>query len=324
MRCLVTGGCGFIGAALVRELLAREASAVVVVDNLSWGSPAKLPHDGRVSLVRADVLDRGLPGVLAPLGPFDEAYHLAALPFVPFCEANPEASTAVMVDGTRNLLDAMARTDPPQRLFFSSTVAVYGLADEPRSEQSPCKPVGVYARAKLDAEQLVLDWGTRRRLERVIVSRYANVFGPGETKPHIVPTILAQLERGARTVSLGNTASRRDFVHVDDVAEASVRLMRAPGAAGAHVVNIGTGRSRSIDEMLQVFESILGEPLSIVRAPHAVRRSDPDCMAIDVTRARELAGWSATRSLEAELKKLMEAAAPALGFVQWHLRQTGG
>ena len=223
MRCLVTGGCGFVGAALVRRLLAQSCE-VVVVDDFSRGSPDNLgPGRDHVTVVRQDVRD-DLDRVFALFQP-EVVFHLAALHFIPDCDADPARCLQVNVEGTRAVLAATAALRHQPGLVLASSAAVYAPVDGPVPEQpDSLGPVDVYGYSKRWAEELAADYAARTGTA-VGIARLFNVFGPGETNAHFIPSLICQLKAGDQ-VRLGNLSSRRDYVFVDDVAEALLRLAR--------------------------------------------------------------------------------------------------
>jgi UDP-glucose 4-epimerase len=296
MRCLVTGGCGFVGAALVRRLLAQSCE-VVVVDDLSRGAPGNFgPDRDRVTLVRADITS-GLGPVFASFQP-EAVFHLAALHFIPDCEAAPARCLKVNVDGTRAVLDATAALARPAAVVIASSAAVYAPADRAlREQEDSLGPVDVYGLSKRWAEELAAAFRIRTG-SAVGVARLFNVFGPGETNAHFIPSLICQLQAGD-TVRLGNLSSKRDYVFVDDVADALARLARYVGGGQSATVNIGTGRAYAGHEVVKALAGLSPALRDVAPAvdPARLRPVDRPVLLADPTLAHKTLGWSPRTSL---------------------------
>jgi len=299
MRCLVTGGCGFVGSALVHRLLA-ESCEVVVVDDLSRGSRENLgPDRDRVSVVHQDVTN-SLSRIFASFQP-QAVFHLAALHFIPDCDADPALCLRVNVDGTRSVLNAMAALRDPAALVLASSAAVYAPADRAHQEQEDALgPIDVYGHSKRWAEELATGLAARTGTG-VGIARLFNVFGPGETNAHFIPSLICQMQAG-ESVRLGNLSSKRDYVFVDDVADALLRLARH--AADGHrvdgqpvTVNVGSGRAytgHEVVEALAAFKPAGGAPII---DPVRLRPVDRPTLLADPTLAQKLLDWAPRTSL---------------------------
>jgi len=289
MRCLVTGGCGFVGSALVRRLLAQSCD-VVVVDDLSRGSPENFgPDRDRVQVVREDVTN-GLGPIFASFQP-QVVFHLAALHFIPDCDADPARCLRVNVDGTRAVLEATAALRQRVCLVLASSAAVYAPADGPlREQEDSLGPVDVYGHSKRWAEELAVDFAARTGTA-LGLARLFNVFGPGETNAHFIPSLICQLKAG-ESVRLGNLSTKRDYVFVDDVAEALLRLARYGGDGRSATVNIGSGRAYSGHEVVQALADTAPDI-----DPSRFRPVDRPVLLSDPTLAQKLLDWTPRTSL---------------------------
>jgi UDP-glucose 4-epimerase len=275
---LVTGAAGFIGAPLVRELL-RRGEHVVALDNFGVGARARLeappPSDG-LTIVTGDVRDRqAVRSAVSEAAP-RAVVHLAARHFIPWCEAHPDETVAVNVEGTRNVLEAAAGTG---RLVFASTGDVYAPANLPQRESGPSGPRGVYGQSKLEGERLVAAHHSACSL------RLFNVYGPGETNAHVLPTMFEQLRHGD-TLRLGNLHTRRDYVFLDDVVTVIADLLDRPEAQDE--LNVGSGEAWSVGELVQRLRRITGRPLEVKVDPERVRASDRPVLVADVASLRTL------------------------------------
>ena len=152
---------------------------------------------------------------------------------------------------------------------------MYQPSSEPHDElHSPIGPDDVYGLSKLQAERWVEHFAVRRGFSAV-VARLSNVVGPGETNPHVVPEIVAQLKAGHRTIALGNLTSRRDYLDVSDAARGLATLTVAQGglAGETKVINLGSGGTHSVSEVLDLLRKVPGVP---TLRGQGDRRKDPD------------------------------------------------
>jgi UDP-glucose 4-epimerase len=294
MRCLVTGGCGFVGSALVRRLLA-ESCEVVVVDDLSRGSRENLgPDQDRVSVIQQDVTNN-LSRIFSSFQP-QAVFHLAALHFIPDCDADPARCLRVNVEGTRSVLKAAAGLRGPVSLVLASSAAVYAPADGPHQEQEDSLgPVDVYGYSKLWAEELATGFAARTGAG-VGIARLFNVFGPGETNAHFIPSLICQLKAG-ESVRLGNLSSKRDYVFVDDVADALLRLAGYVGDGQSATVNIGSGRAYAGHEVVAALAGLSAAGVAPIIDPSRLRPVDRPTLLADPALAQKLLDWAPRTSL---------------------------
>lgn len=301
MRVLITGGNGYVGRALTR-LLAPEHD-VLVLDSLR-NSVLRF-HDDELPGFRLQQVDITDPGATADaVTGFDPQVmiHLAAIHYIPECEAKPDEAISINTLGTVNLLRAAPEGS---RFVLASTAAVYAPEDTPHDEESsPIGPMDVYGLTKLHAEQYVRYFAGERRLDARIV-RLFNVVGPGETNPHLLPAILAQALHGARTLHLGNTTPSRDYVHVQDVATGFAAVALGDRAVeGVDVVNLGTGTGWTVDQVVDLLSGVIGERLTIETDPARIRAVDRPHLAAATDRMHRHYAWRAQRTLEDSLRDL--------------------
>jgi UDP-glucose 4-epimerase len=294
MRCLVTGGCGFVGSALVRRLLAESCEAVVV-DDLSRGSRENLgPDQARVRVIEQDVTN-SLDRIFSSFQP-QAVFHLAALHFIPDCDADPARCLRVNVEGTRSVLKAAAGLRGPVSLVLASSAAVYAPAEGAHQEQEDSLgPVDVYGYSKLWAEELAAGFAARTGTA-VGIARLFNVFGPGETNAHFIPSLICQMKAG-ESVRLGNLSSKRDYVFVDDVADALLRLARYGGDGQSATVNIGSGRAYAGHEVVDALAGLAAAGVAPVTDPSRLRPVDRPVLLADPTLAQKLLDWAPRTSL---------------------------
>lgn len=300
---LVVGGAGFVGHHLVPRLL-DDDHHVVVIDNLSRGSLERFgAHlgDARLDVVRGDVTDAVLVReIVAGVRPA-VVFHLAALHFIPYCVAHPSETMLVNTVGTQLVLDALG-TVPDARVVLASTADVYAASDRPHREDDPIETTNVYGASKRSCEELFAIARRREPQRRLLAARLFNVFGPGETNPHVLPDILTQLRDG-NVLRLGNLEPRRDYVHARDVAEALVRIAAFDGPE--NVFNVGTGVGTSVRDLVTELGQVLGRSLRVEQDPARLRPVERMHLVADVERARHALGWTPRIALREGLRELV-------------------
>jgi UDP-glucose 4-epimerase len=241
MRCLVTGGAGFIGSHIVRALLQR-GDEVVVIDNLATGHRANLGEIRQDFLfVEGDICN--LEDVRAAIQGCEVVYHQAALPSVPRSMKNPIESHESNLTGTLNVLWA-AHHEGVRRVVSASSSSVYGDTPKmPKSEGDELFPKSPYAATKLALEIYSQTFTRAYGLETVCL-RYFNVFGPRQDpdSPYaaVVPIWLRRMSLNQAPVVYGDGQQSRDFAYIDNVVDANLAAADAPEASGL-VFNIAGG-----------------------------------------------------------------------------------
>jgi UDP-glucose 4-epimerase len=302
MRILLTGGCGYVGKALARRLFPLHE--VLVFDLNRYGdSPFSAAEHRAFARIQGDVRDFAcLRRVMREFDP-QIVFHLAAIHYIPDCEKAPADAFAINVRGTANVLRACP---PRSRLVFASSAAVYAPDTTPHAEDtSRVQPIDVYGSTKLEAENLVHELSAQRQLSSVIV-RLFNVIGPGETNPHIAPAIVSQLRRGARCLRLGNVYPRRDYIHILDAARGfeTIAWNMATSATSVKTVNLGTGVSHSVRDLVAIFGKVLGESLEIAEERTRVRVVERPSLTANVEKIRRLYSWAPVLTVEDAVRDL--------------------
>jgi UDP-glucose 4-epimerase len=302
----VTGGAGFIGPHLVQRLLA-DGNRVVSFDNYATGSARNLPAGDELQVVEGDLRDReGLAAALRQAAP-DAVMHLAAIHYIPYCNQHPDEAMDVNVGGTFNLLEA-AKDVGVSRIVMASSAAVYPIQDHACREDEPTGPTDIYGATKVALEALGQSFAAETGVP-VTSARFFNVYGPGETNPHVIPDILAQLD-GDEPVRLGNMTPKRDYVHVNDVADALMALL-AHEHAEHRSFNIGTGTEHSVADLIEVLSGLLGRDVAVVSEAGRRRRLDRQHLLSDISRIRDEVGWEPKVALADGLRELLTETAPA-------------
>lgn len=305
-RIVVTGGAGFLGVPTVRKL-ASAGHEIVVVDNFSTTSPSRLDElssYGGMTIENADIRDAdAIHRVFAATRPWG-IIHLAAIHFIPYCVARPVEALEVNIIGVQNVLRAAADVGAA-RLVFTSTADVYRPATEPHCEEDAVDPINVYGGSKSAAEQLIKFWRIEGARTEPIVARVFNLIGPGETNPHVLPEILSQLRAG-NALSLGNLHAKRDYVYVEDAADAVIGLLESDLADVT--VNVGTGQSWSVSDLIERISALTGRELVVSTDPARMRASDRPNLCADPTRLRQLLPNATRTSIDQSLRKTLASA----------------
>ena len=300
MRVMVTGGAGFVGSHMVDRLVAR-GDDVLVVDDLSTGSASNLPPG--VELEEMDIASPRLLDVASAWRP-EAVCHAAAQPSVPVSMSDPLLDAHTNVMGGLNVLRAAMEAGAAQVVYVNTGGALYGEPDYlPCDEDHPQRPLSPYGLSKLTMERyfrLMLPPSVTLK-----VLRLANVYGPrqsAEGESGVISIFIRRMLRGEPVTIDGDGLQTRDFVYVGDVAAALQLVIDYPEPLTA---NIGTASGVSVNELFEVIADLTGYERSPQLGPP--RLGDVKHVVLEVTRARERLGWTATTSLADGLRKTVAA-----------------
>jgi len=302
-KVMVTGGAGFIGSTLVRELL-KEGSNVIVFDLFTSGDMHNLQEiKDQIKIIKGDITDKNFRKILEKNGA-EYVFNLAAEPYIPHCYNRPLRFFEVNANGALNVLFACKRAGV-KRIVQYSTSEVYGSAKYvPMDEDHPTLPLSTYAVSKLATDRLCYTLYHEQNIP-VVILRQFNVFGPRETQPYIIPEIISQLNK-SNTLKLGNIKARRDFTYVTDAAKGAIALMKAKGTEG-QVFNLGTGKDWSIKQLAEIIGKLMGHKRIIINVEkERLRPLDVSVLRSDCFKARKLTGWKPTTTLEEGLKRTID------------------
>lgn len=304
-RVLVTGGAGFIGSHLVDRLI-KEDHEVVVLDNFFSGKIENIKHhldSGELSLIKGDVRDSD--DVEKAMREVDAVFHLAAIVSVPLSIKKPSLVNEVNVEGTLNLLETSSKADV-EKFVYSSSCAVYGEAQHiPIDEEHQTNPISLYAASKLAAEYYCKAFYENHGLNTLCL-RYFNVYGPRQVRGSyggVITQFIDRLKQKKQPIIYGDGEQTRDFVHVEDIVEASMLALNCPHDVDK-VINVGSGRSTTINKLARTLMELTGK--SELKPFHAApRKGDIRSSCADITRAKRMLGYEPNVTLKTGLRNLM-------------------
>jgi len=298
---LVTGGAGYIGSHVVRQL-GERGEKVVVLDNLTTGFEEMVTHG---ELVIGDTGDQALVDRLLKEYGVDSVLHFAAHTVVPESVTDPLKYYGNNTCNTRSLLQCCSAAGV-KHFIFSSTAAVYGIPETTMvSEATPTAPINPYGQSKLMSEMMLRDLGVATSLRHVIL-RYFNVAGSdpqariGQCTPNATLLIKVAVE-----VAMGKRAGMsifgtdyptpdgtgvRDYIHVEDLADAHLCALDYLRDGGeSETLNCGYGHGYSVREVLESVERVHGQSIQVTEQPR--RAGDPPMLVANANRATEVLGW---------------------------------
>jgi UDP-glucose 4-epimerase len=336
MNVLVTGGAGYIGSHAVQRLL-RDGHQIVVLDNLFRGHQAAMDllskaHPGQLTFIEGDICDRAAVRSAVLDHKVETVMHFAAIAYVGESVEDPLKYYKWNVDGLLSVLEACTAGNV-QRLVFSSSCSTYGQPPDdmiPIPEHCPQAPVSPYGRSKLMGEHIIKDYAESRRIAGKPIGyallRYFNVAGSDRSgllgedhtpESHLVPVVL-QVALGQRpSIGLFGTdyptpdgTCVRDYVHVEDLADAHALAMNKLRPGDGLFYNVGIGRGYSVREIIAAARRVTGHPIPVVESPR--RPGDPPQAYADPAKIRRELGW------EAKVTDLDEIIASAWQWMSKH------
>ncbi len=304
MNCLVTGGAGFIGHNLVRNLLDR-GHAVRVLDNYATGKRKNLdPYLNNIDFVEGDLRDFDV--VRESARDMEVIFHQGALASVPRSIKDPITSSQVNINGTLHVLEA-ARHHDVRRVVYASSSSVYGHNPKlPKHEGMVPAPVSPYAVSKLAGEQYCRVFAQIYHLETVAL-RYFNVFGPGQDlhSPYaaVMPLFAAGFLNGTPITVNGDGEQSRDFTFIDNVVQANLCAATAREASGG-AFNVACGQRTTLNQVLDHLRTMTEVDTEVVYGPD--RPGDVKHSLADIDRAKTVLSYTPSVPLEAGLRSTVE------------------
>ncbi|MGB6200929.1 MAG: SDR family oxidoreductase [Candidatus Acidiferrales bacterium] len=304
MRCVVTGGTGFIGSHTVRELI-RRGHSVAVLDDFSSGHEENLRNiEGPIEVRRGSIAD--LDAVREACRGANWVIHLAGQVSVPRSVKDPIETNQINVGGALNVLVA-ARDAGAKRVILASSCSVYGESPElPKSESMSPAPISPHGVSKWTSELYGQVFTRTYGLETVSL-RYFNVFGPRQdpASPYsgVLSLFCTALRDGMPAIVYGDGEQTRDFTYIENVVQATMLACESPHAPGL-VFNVGTGNRYTLNHTLRLLEKVSGRP---ARAQHAPPRAgDVRDSQADIALARRKLGYEPSVDLEEGLRRTWE------------------
>jgi UDP-glucose 4-epimerase len=312
MRVLITGGAGFIGHHLAIAWRRRGAN-VLVLDNFRTGKrenvDAVLAETGRdgFTLIEASITDRA--AVRDAMRGCEIVHHLAAQVSVPESVERPDECVAINVNGTLNVLEA-ARAERVRRVVFSSSAAVYG--DDPRSPKTedmlpaPKSPYGI---TKLDGELYLRMYSEMHGVPTVSL-RYFNVFGPRQDPKSMyaaaVPIFIHRALANETITIYGDGEQTRDFVFVEDVAQANMLAAERDGIGHGEVFNVAQGGRITINDLVERIRALTQSQCAVERVP--ARAGDIKHSQASIDRIRAALAFTPSVGLDEGLRRTIATA----------------
>jgi UDP-glucose 4-epimerase len=309
MRCLVTGGAGFIGSNLVDALLAR-GDEVTVVDNLSTGRISNLEPGlaAGAELEEMDIRDgEALSRKAAERRP-EAIFHLAAQIDVRKSLADPFFDAGVNVGGTANVLEAARASKCGRVVSISTGGAIYGEGEGqqlPLPEDAPIAPLSAYGQSKFAAEGYVSLYHRLYDLSGVSL-RLGNVYGPRQDplgEAGVIAIFCGLLKEGGRPTVFGDGTQTRDYIYVGDVVSAA---LAAGDADATGAINIGTGKETNVLELIEALKGLSGND-SFEPNFEPERTGEVQRITIDAARAERELNWRAEMGLEDGLRITLDS-----------------
>lgn len=304
---VVTGAAGFVGAAIV-DALVRQGASVAALVHPRTDAWRLAPVEAQIDLARLDLNDVPmLATVLRRHGP-KVVIHAAARGGHPVDRVSREAGWRDTVHATIALWECLEGLDVERVVHIASSQEC-APSDRPVPEDVPLGPVSARGVHKVAALLTARQRSEELGLPAVFV-RVFSAYGQREQEHRLVPTLLRCLRSGA-PFRLTRDVARRDFVHIDDVAEACVLAAGHPSAVG-ETLNVGTGVETSNDELVALARDVTGRPLVLDERPFEPRPGDRAHSVADVTKTARLLGWRATTALADGLARTYALAEPTV------------
>ncbi len=314
-RILVTGGAGYIGA-IATNLLLDAGYEVVVLDDLSTGHKESV--DSRAKFVQGSILDKEV--IIKALAGCEGVLHFAGKSLVGESVLKPDLYMETNIEGSRNLITVMHELGV-KKIVFSSSASTYGEPSSiPISENSETKPTNPYGLSKLAVDDLLAERSTLDGFAACSL-RYFNVAGSLKTKngwlseshdpeTHLIPNVLKASQANPLKIfgsdwPTADGTCIRDYVHVVDLVEAHILALKNLTTPGHVVINLGSGRGYSVNEVIDTASKVLGAKITVEMAER--RAGDPAVLVASIAKAKEVLGWTPLRDLESMIQDTYQA-----------------
>ena len=303
---LVTGGAGFIGSHVVDRLLLKNPKKIIVLDDFSRGTPQNIEQASKyknLEIVKGDIRDQKLVNNVTQA--CDYVFHLAAIR-ITRCAEDPRLCQQVLVDGTFNVLEACAK-HKVKKLIFSSSASVYGSPSYlPMDEKHPFNNTTAYGAAKIANEEMAKAFKAMYDLNYVVL-RYFNIYGPRMDIYGVYTEVLIKwldaIDKNVSPIIHGDGKQALDFVYIEDIVDANIKALESDVNEG--VFNVGTGKSTSLKELLNILLELTGSKLEPIYQK-SVKRPYVQKRTADTVLAEKWLGIVAKTGIEDGLRKLIQ------------------
>jgi len=301
MQILVTGGAGFIGNHLVQSLSDHD---VTIFDNFSNSSISEISHleKNNVKIIKGDITK--LKSLESSLNYFDIVIHLAAQINVDVSVSNPDYNNKVNVIGTKNLLDFCVKKNI-KNFITASSAAVFGEStDLPLTEKSPLVPISPYGESKVSMEKLVKEYAEKFDMN-CIVLRFFNIYGLGQSDEYagVISKFIKQIHKNDDLIIFGDGKQTRDFLSIHDLIVAINSATKNIKGKRGLCINIGSGKSISINELANLMISLSKKSLKIKYEPR--KKGDINHSSTLITCAQNELNFIPKISLEDGIQTLL-------------------
>ena len=312
-RVFITGGAGFIGYFISKELLSKGHEVIIYDAFINYVSPLEshYPHylemrlkdlEGKANIIRGDIRHRGfLVKALKETKP-EIVMHLAAIPIASISNLFSEDTTQINLNGTITVLESIRVVDSIKRFIYASSSFIYGnFQYDPADEKHPANPIDLYGGTKLSGEILTQVFGKRFGIEYTII-RPSAVYGPTDCNRRVSQIFVENALKNKPIILEDGGKGRVDFTYVEDVAHGFV-LAAFSDKAKNETFNITRGQARSAKEYAGVIKKYIPKLKTIIKRSDEIR---PERGALDISKAKALLGYNPKCSIEEGIPKYIE------------------
>lgn len=303
---LITGGAGLVGSHLTDSLLKKNPKKIIILDDFSRGTESNLLDaltSGKVEIVKGDIRDIDLVNKL--MRNVDYVFHEAAIR-ITRCAQDPRLCQEVLVNGTFNILESCVK-NKVKKIILASSASVYGNPSYlPMDEEHPFNNTTAYGAAKIATEEMIKAFRAMYRLNYVVL-RYFNIYGPRMDINGVYTEVLIKwldkIDKNESPIIHGDGKQALDFIYIKDIVEANILALESERNEG--VYNVGTGKSTSLKELLDMLLELTGSNLkpifqASVKRPYVQKRE------ADITKVKDDLKFSSKFTIRQGLKNLIE------------------
>jgi UDP-glucose 4-epimerase len=302
-KVLITGGAGFIGKELTRNLLEQKYK-LFVIDNLLFNQ--KFISNKKINNYKLDITDKiKLIKLVKRIKP-DIVIHLAAIHSIPICERDRQSAQKTNIIGTENLLEA-TETLKIKKFIHASTGGIYGWNSKLLVENlSDVDPSDNYSLTKFSNERQIHFWG-KKTLNKYVILRIFNTIGPNDPNGHLIPDILNQLDKKKKVnkIYLGNIKPKRDYIDTKDVAKSISKIIKLKLKNQKEIINICNQTSYSIKDILNIISKEYNTKINVGVDSKRIRKVDRPHQTGSNKKLVKLINYKPTFNLQQSLKRII-------------------